>query len=58
MSGKGIFMSMTAQDKIEVHSCKLEPCRNYESDYDRVEKDEQTDDYAGFPYAVSDAGFK
>lgn len=51
-------MSMTTQTKVEVHSCKLEPCRNYESDYDRVEKDEQTDDYAGFPYAITDAGFK
>lgn len=58
MIGKGMFMAMTGQTEVTVCSFKMPPCRNYESDYDQVEKDEQTDDYAGFPYAISDAGFK
>lgn len=52
LTGKSMFMAKKGA------SAKLEPCRSYENDYEQVEQDEQTDDYAGVPYVVDDDGFK
>jgi hypothetical protein len=30
----------------------------YDNDYDHVVRDEQTDDWVGMPYAITEEGFK
>lgn len=56
MIGKGMFLSKKGKslDNNEIKELaeakkKQPPCTGYEADYERVTRDEQTDDYAGFP---------
>ena len=65
MIGKSMYMSKkgASLDAKEIETLvgskeKLSPCRGYESDYERVTRDEQTDDYAGFPQIITEDGFK
>jgi hypothetical protein len=65
MIGKSMFMAKQAGSvsseeitRLVEQAKKLPSCRGYESDYERVIRDEQTDDFEGVPYIVTDEGFK
>lgn len=65
MIGKSMFMAKKGHslDATEIKSLveskeKLPPCRGYESDYERVVRDEQVDEYAGFPQIIDLNGCK